>query len=116
MLRVFIESVARDPDYLRMEMLSVLEGASAAKQFFENRWRSFTDYIEVSLKELGTEGRVSPVNPKTASLMFQGMIREALYEKCIVKSERYRETDLDALVQQLIDLFLRAIAYQSDKR
>jgi len=116
MLRVFIESVARDPDYLRMEMLSVLEGASAAKQFFENRWRSFTDYIEVSLKELSAEGRVSPVNPKTASLMFQGMIREALYEKCIVKSDRYRETDLDALVQQLIDLFLRAIAYQSDKR
>ena len=113
---IYIESVSRDPDYLRMEMLSVLEGAQAAKRFFENRWRSFTDYIEVSLKELSAEGRVSPVNPKTASLMFQGMIREALYEKCIVKSDRYRETDLDALVQQLIDLFLRAIAYQSDKR
>jgi AcrR family transcriptional regulator len=112
MTRLYIEAVARDPDYLRMELMSAMEGADAAKAFFENRWRSFADYIEFGFKELAAEGRVGRVNPRTASLMFQGMIREALYEKCIVKSERYRELELHALSQQLIDLFLQAIGYR----
>ncbi|HHO68719.1 MAG TPA: TetR/AcrR family transcriptional regulator, partial [Gammaproteobacteria bacterium] len=44
--RIFIDSVAADPDYLRMEMQSALEGSEATRQFFENRWRPFTDLIE----------------------------------------------------------------------
>jgi AcrR family transcriptional regulator len=116
MAHVFITSVANDPDYLRMEMLSALEGADAAKQFFESRWRSFADYIEFNLKELANENKIANVNPKAASLMFQGMIREALYDLCIVKTERYRELDLDKLTEQLIDLFLRAIDYRAEEK
>ena len=116
MASVFITSVANDPDYLRMEMLSALEGADAAKQFFESRWRSFADYIEFNLKELANEHKIADVNPKAASLMFQGMIREALYDLCIVKTERYRELDLDKLTEQLIDLFLRAIDYRAEEK
>ncbi len=116
MARVFITSVANDPDYLRMEMLSALEGADAAKQFFESRWRSFADYIEFNLKELANENKIADVNPKAASLMFQGMIREALYDLCIVKTERYRELDLNKLTDQLIDLFLRAIDYRAEEK
>ena len=112
MTEIYIQSVASDPDYLVMEMHSVLDGSAAAKQFFDNRWRSFTDYIEFSLKELMQDKRIDRVNPKTASLMFQGMLREALYTKCIYRSERYREFDLSALAQQLIALFLAAIGYQ----
>jgi len=112
MTHVFISSIAHDPDYLKMEILSALEGADAAKRFFENRWRSFADYIEFNLKELTQEKKVDPVNPKVASLMFQGMIREALYDTCIVKTERYRELKLEPLVDQLVELFLRAINYR----
>jgi AcrR family transcriptional regulator len=112
MTRLYVEIVVRDPDYLRMELMSAMEGAQAAKSFFENRWRSFADYIEFGLKELAAEGRVGRVDPRTASLMFQGMIREVLYEKCIVKSERYRQLEPQALSQQMIDLFLGAIAYR----
>lgn len=114
MTHIYVESVARDPDYLIMEMHSVLDGSGATKQFFENRWRSFSDYIEFSLGELAQQKRVARVNPKTASLLFQGMVREALYTKCIYKSESYREFDLQTLVQQLIDLFLRAIDYREE--
>lgn len=112
MTHIFVSSVATDPDYLRMEMLSALEGADAAKHFFENRWRSFADYIEYNLKELAQSGQVDKMDPKVASLMFQGMVREALYNTCILKTERYSELELEPLVQQLIDLFLRAINYR----
>lgn len=115
MTEIYIQSVARDPDYLIMEMHSVLEGNAATKQFFDNRWRSFTDYIEFSLKEMMEEQRIARINPKTASLMFQGMLREALYTKCIYQSEHYREFELSALAQQLIAMFLTAIGYQEDK-
>lgn len=112
MTQVFAASVARDPDYLRMEMMSALEGTSAAYQFFESRWRSFSDYIEYSVKELSTEGRCGAIEPSLASLMFQGMLREALYTKCILKERRYKDISLNHLVTQLVDIFLAALGYR----
>lgn len=114
MTQVFVRSIARDPDYLRMEMLAALDNNPAAKQFFDHRWKSFTDFIEFSLDELAREQRVAQVNAKTASLMFQGMIREALYAKCIYNAEHYREFELPTLIERLMDLFLRALGYQRE--
>ena len=108
---IYIASVSRDPDYLRMELQSALEGSDATRQFFENRWRPFTDLIEYSLKELASQNRIGPVNGAVAALLFQGMIREALYAKCINQSPRYRDMNLDALVEHLIGLFFRAVGY-----
>lgn len=112
MTRVFVKSVSRDPDYLRMELMSALEDAPAAQHFFENRWRSFADYIEVGLKELAAEGKVSTKHPRAASLMFQGMIREVLYVKCIQGNQRYKDMDLDTLLEQMVNLFLTATGYK----
>jgi len=112
MTQVFVESVSNDPDYLRMELMSALEGNSIANQFFENRWRSFTDYIEYSIKELSSEGKVGTIDPRMASLMFQGMLREALYIKCILVENRYRDIPLSKLVKQLLETFLNSIEYK----
>ncbi|MDH5632672.1 MAG: TetR/AcrR family transcriptional regulator [Gammaproteobacteria bacterium] len=112
MTEVFVEAISRDPDYLRMELMSALEGTPAANSFFENRWRSFVDYIEFSLAELVEAGRVGDVDPRMASLLFQGMLREALYSKCILKDKRYRDFTLINLVRQLIPLFMAAIGYK----
>lgn len=116
MTQVFVESVSRDPDYLRMELMSALdERSTAANQFFENRWRSFTEYIEYSIKELAEENKVGEIDPRMASLMFQGMLREALYTKCILKENRYKDISLNNLVTQLIEIFLNSIEYKKDK-
>lgn len=109
---VFIQRVEEDPDYFRMELQSALEGGEEAKRFFASRWQSIADYIEYSLRELAQQGQASVVNERTASLLFQGLIREAIYNKCIIRSERYKETDLQELVRQLLQLFLRAIEYK----
>ena len=108
---VFADSVSRDPDYLRMELMSALEGNAAANQFFENRWRSFTDYIEESIKEAEKKSNAVTIAPRMASLMFQGMLREALYTKCILNEPRYKDISLDNLVTQLIGIFLNAIEF-----
>lgn len=107
--RIYIESVSRDPDYLRMELHSALEGSSATRQFFEYRWRPFTDFIEYSLGELIKQKRIESINVKVASLAYQGMIREALYEKCIYRSPRYQDIDLHELCEQLAGLFLGSV-------
>lgn len=109
--RIYAESVAKQPDYLRMEMYSVLEGNRAVADFFENRWRPFADFVEVGLRELMDEGRIGPLDERAASLMFQGMLRESLYAKCIQKTARYRDMDLPTVVNRLLDLFFRAIGY-----
>ncbi len=115
MTLVFAESVARDPDYLKMEMLSTLEDTQVTRQFFESRWKSFTDYIEYSMQELAGKNTVSQINPRTAGLMFQGIVREALYAKCILHSSRYQDTRLPDLITQLVGLFLSAIQYRGEK-
>jgi AcrR family transcriptional regulator len=109
--RVYIDSVSRDPDYLRMELQSALEGSDATRQFFDNRWKPFTDYVEFGLGELMAQKRVPAVNATVAALAFQGMIREALYAKCIYRSPRYRDIELPELCEQLVDLFLNAVGY-----
>jgi len=116
MTEIYVSSISRDPDYLRMEMHSVMEGSSATRQFFENRWKPFSDYIEYTLQELAEEGRCHSVNGQVASLLFQGMIREALYAKCIYKTDRYREFELQDLVTHLVELFFSAIGYQDAGR
>lgn len=113
MTRVFAASVARDPDYLRMELHGMLEDAAVAQRFFEARWKSFTDFIETSLAELAPGNQVGRVDGRTASLMFQGMVREALYAKCILDAPRYRDITLDDLIEQLIGLFLNAVGYNT---
>lgn len=111
MTLMYAESVARDPDYLRMELHAALEGSQAARQFFENRWRPFADYIEFGLSELrkksGTGGVT--VDARVAALMFQGMVREALYAKIIYQADRFRDYELRDLVRRLTTLFLRAV-------
>lgn len=111
--KVFISRIEEDPDYIRMELLGALEGGDIAKRFFASRWQSIVDYIEYSLQELVREKHISAVNERTAALLFQGMIREAIYNKCIVNAERYKDISMDKLIRQLLQLFLQAIGYSA---
>ena len=112
--RIYVDSVASDPDYLRMEMQSALEGNRATQQFFENRWRPILDYIEYTIRELSLPRNTLDTRPRVASMMFQGVLREALYAKCITKSDRYQLLELNELVDHLIDLFFSALDYTAD--
>lgn len=107
--RIYVDSVSRDPDYLRMELHSALDGSAATRQFFENRWRPFIDLIEFTLGGLPPGRRRPHLRPRIAALAFQGMIREALYAKCIFRSPRYSDIELPALCDQLVDLFLASL-------
>lgn len=108
---VYAASVEQEPDYLRLEMHSVLEGNKASLQFFENRWEPFTSFVEVELRRLVEERVIAPVPEKAASLLFQGAVREALYAKCLDPADRYQGMDLATLINQVLDLFLRAVGY-----
>lgn len=114
--RIYIDSVSKDPDYLRMELHSVLEGSSATRQFFENRWRPFTDFIEYSLSELIKQKRIATLDVKVASLAYQGMLREALYARCIYRSPRYRDLDVQVLCEQLTGLFLKSVLSKPERQ
>jgi AcrR family transcriptional regulator len=109
---IYVESIARDPDYLKMEMHSALEGGAAANRFFEVRWKSIVDFIEYSLRELSQQGIIEGVNERVASLMFQGMLREALYAKTILQQERYHQLSLEKIIENLIALFLNSVGYR----
>ena len=115
MTQVYIKSITDNPDLLRIELQSLLDKNPATSDFFKNRWKSFTDYIEFSLNERLPYDRPNrEITILTAALMFQGMLREALYAKCIFHTPRYQELELNELTDYLVTLFFRAIGYQED--
>lgn len=112
MTRVFVTSIVNQPDLLKMEMHSLLEGSDASSEFFLNRWKSFTDYIEYNLTELMAQGKIAGINVKAAALMYQGMIREVLLLKCLQPNERFSDTSIETLVDELITLFMKTINFK----
>ena len=109
MTTVFVSSIINHPDMLKMEMHSQLEDSSASQDFFLNRWKSFTDYIEFSLNELQSLEKIKPINAQAAALMYQGMIREVLLLKCMQHSDRLKDTPIALLVDEIITLFMKII-------
>jgi len=112
MTTVFVSSIINHPDMLKMEMHSQLEDSSASQDFFLNRWKSFTDYIEFSLNELQSLEKIKPINAQAAALMYQGMIREVLLLKCMQHSDRLKDTPIALLVDEIITLFMKIIEPQ----
>ncbi|MFC1588890.1 TetR/AcrR family transcriptional regulator [Pseudomonadota bacterium] len=110
MTEVFIRSIDENPNLLRIEMQSLLNGDPATSEFFENRWKSFADYINFSLNErLAYDIADREIKILSASLMFQGMVREALLQKYLQPQDRLVDISLTELSRELVTLFLRAI-------
>ena len=110
MTQVYISSIAENPDILKMELHSLLEGNPATQAFFQNRWKSFTDYIEFGLNEFlpyDVPNREKII--LSAALMFQGMVREALIQKCLQPQDRLVDISLYELSHELVTLFLHSI-------
>lgn len=115
MTTVFVASIMSHPDMLKMEMHSQLEGSEASQEFFLNRWKSFTDYIEFNLTELQAQGKIKKINARAAALMFQGSIRELLLLKCLQKTDRFKDTPVAVLVDEVVSLFMKIIEPQRKK-
>ncbi len=109
MTLVYVRSTLDNTDILRMELRSALDGAKIGPDFLFDHWKNFSDYIEYSLQELITAGEIEPLDTGCAALMFQGMLRELVYDKAILRSERYRGMDEGYLVRTLLEHFLRAV-------
>lgn len=113
MTEVFIRSIDENPNLLRIEMQSLLDGNPASSEFFENRWKSFADYINFSMNErLAYDLDNREIIILSASLMFQGIVREALLQKYLQPQDRLVDISLKELSRELVTLFLRAIGIQ----
>jgi len=110
MTQVYIAYIEKNPDILRIELHSLLEGSPATHAFFLNRWKSFTDYIEFGLNErLPYDLPHREITILSAGLMFQGMVREVLIQKCLQPYDRLVDLSLYELSHELVALFLRSI-------
>lgn len=116
MTEVFIRSIDKNPNLLRIEMQSLLDGNLASSEFFENRWKSFADFINFSLNErLSYDLADREITILSASLMFQGMVREALLQKYLQPKDRLVDISLSELSRELVTLFLRAIGIHDSR-
>ncbi len=113
MTHLYVENIAKDPDFLRMELMSAMEDSQTATAFFERRWRAITDYIEYSLNELNTDQKIVRCNPQLAGLLFQGMLREILYTKYITVNYRYKDMPLSSMTDELVTMFVKAVGVET---
>lgn len=109
--KVYIDSIVCQPDLLKIELYSILEGHQAHREFFQNRWKTFTDFIEYSLNELKSKGQLSNIDSKASALMYQGMLREVLLLKCLQSSEHLKDYDLEALLDTMISQFIKSLPF-----
>lgn len=110
MTEVYIRNMAENPDILRIELQSLLEGNPATISFFRNRWKSFTDYIEYGLNELlPYDVPNREITILSAGLLYQGMVRETLIQKCLQPQDRLEDLSLQEISHELIALFLRSL-------
>jgi len=114
MTRIFVASIAWKPDQLKMELHSLLEETEIHRQFFDNHWKTFLDYIDGELRELAETGEIAPMDPRIAGLLFQGMIREALISKVLDRNDRFPERRIDEIADELITLFLSACGLKTN--
>ena len=116
MTQVYIKSIADNPDLLRIEMQSLLDRNPATSDFFKNRWKSFSDYIEFSLNErLPYDTPNREVTILTAGLMYQGMLREVLLQKHLQPEDRLVDVSMEELSNELVRLFLRALGIEKSR-
>ncbi|MDH5409185.1 MAG: hypothetical protein OEY00_11305, partial [Gammaproteobacteria bacterium] len=59
------------------------------------------------------KGQLDHINPQLASLMYQGALREVLYTKVILKSERYKPFSMADLITFITRQFLKSIGYRA---
>jgi len=107
--RIFVDNIARQPSALKMELHSLLDGADENHDFFENHWKNFYDFIAYMIEEKTGDDNPATVDPRVAGLMFQGMIRELLFAKCLETNDRFSDKTTDQLVNELVSMFLTAL-------
>ena len=116
MTHIFITSFDKNPNLLRIEMQSLLDGNPATSEFFKHRWKSFTDYIEFGLNQrLPYDTPNREIIILSAGLMFQGMVREALLQKHLQPEDRLTDISMSELSHELVALFLRAVGIQKSR-
>ncbi len=115
MTRIYVASVAWQPDRLKMELHNLLEGMEMTDEFLNNHWKTFSDYIDIELQEKMDANEIPPLNTRMAGLMFQGMVREVIISQALEKNDRFPELYIDEMVDELLRLFFTACGLKQNK-
>jgi len=109
MTMVYAKSRSKDADILRIELRSIIEGDAIRDAIFSNQWKSFTDYIELSLQEMIDSAQIPALDLGVASMTYVGMVREMLICHTLDVGNDCATRSLDYLVKQVINAYLRSL-------
>ncbi|OIP17800.1 MAG: hypothetical protein AUK53_01840 [Betaproteobacteria bacterium CG2_30_59_46] len=112
MTLVFVKSRIADVDTLRIELRSIIDGDGISEQFFMNQWRSFIDYIEISLNELMKEGQIPQIDIPLAALAFVGLCREVMLSQTMHIGEK-RFQDIEYMIREMVNFYLRMVGLKA---
>lgn len=108
-MSVYITGRIKDVDSVRIELRSIIDGDKLSETFFQNQWKGFTDYIEVTLTELVAEKKILPIDVKLAARCYVGMLRELIIARALGVGDLRANRSLESALTDIHRFFLRFV-------
>ncbi len=107
---VFVRNRVQDPDSVRIELRTLIDGDAARDKFFANHWKGLIDYVELSLRELIESGTVADIDVRVAVIAYVALVREIIIALTLGDAEqRTALPGLEYYVKGALDLYLRGL-------
>lgn len=106
---VFVKGRIKDPDSVRIELRSLIDGDEVQEKFFSNHWKGLTEYIELSLQEMKDAGTIETIDVRIAVLSYIALVRQVMIALSLGKREQNGMLSVEYYVKGVLDLFLQGI-------
>ncbi len=107
--RALLESLERDPAFLRMLLYTGLEGHALAEPFFATRVRRLRSFVSGYLERRIREGAFRAVDPVLASRALLGMLMDFAITRDVLGQREQYPYSSDQAAELFVSIFLDGI-------
>jgi AcrR family transcriptional regulator len=114
--RSLLETVERDPTYLRLLLFSALEGHQLARPYQEKRVRRLRDFLTGYIEQRARAGAFRDVDPVLAARAFIGMVFDYLIVREVFGDRaEYAQSNAE-VTEAFVSIFLRGMRREERER
>jgi AcrR family transcriptional regulator len=106
---VILDRYEGDPDFMRLLILSALEGHELAEQFYERQIQEYFGQVASYIQRRIDQGQFRPMDAHTVALGFNGMLSYFGLTRLLFGA-RVPQKSRAEVVEEMVEIFLRGIS------
>lgn len=111
---VFVRNRVADPDSVRIELRTLIDGDAARDKFFANHWKGLIDYVAIGVQELLDAGTIADIDVRVAVLAYVALVREVIVALTLGDTpDEEGGPSLEYYVKGALDIYLRGLKLPS---